>query len=243
MAKEVWRPGNMLYPLPCVLVSCADTKGNKNMLTVAWTGTVCSDPAMVYVSVRKERHSYKMIEETGEFVINLTTEKLARATDFAGVRSGKNLDKAEVLNLSWEPAQTLTYAPAIAQSPVNIECKVTEAKDLGSHTMFLALVTSVSVDDAFIDEAGTFKLNEAGLITYCHGSYRSLGKKLGTFGWSVQKRKKKQKDIKGKSAAKHPGATQKSHGSKSSKGQKRPGGRLFKTKKTKTRPKDRRHNR
>ena len=180
----------MLYPLPAVLVSCGDKEGNKNMLTVAWTGTVCSDPVMVYVSVRKERHSYKMLHETGEYVINLTTEDLARATDYAGVRSGRTEDKFQALNLTAEKAEHLFFAPTIKESPVSLECRVTEEKDLGSHTMFLAEVLSVDVDPAYMDEKGTLKLNEAGLISYCHGAYRSLGKKIGTFGYSVKKKKK-----------------------------------------------------
>ena len=195
MTKEIWRPGNMLYPLPVVLVSCANKQGNNNIITIAWTGTICSDPAMVYISVRKERHSYEMIKQTKEFVINLTTEQLAQATDYAGVRSGRNEDKFKKLNLTPLPAETLTYAPCIKESPVNIECRVTETKDLGSHTMFLATVESVSVEQELIDDSGAFKLNDAGLISYCHGTYRSLGKKIGTFGYSVKKKKKQQKHI------------------------------------------------
>ncbi len=191
MKKEVWRAGNMLYPLPAVMASCSDKEGNHNALTVAWCGTICSDPAMVYISVRKERHSYHMIQETGEYVLNLTTEDLAFATDYAGVRSGSKEDKLEKLGLHTQPAEKLQYAPLIEESPVNIECKVFEAKDLGSHTMFMATVEAVQVDPSLLNERGALMLNDANLISYCHGTYRGLGKKIGTFGFSVAKRKKK----------------------------------------------------
>ncbi len=191
MKKEIWRAGNMLYPLPAVMASCADKEGNQNMLTVAWCGTICSDPAMVYISVRKERHSYHMIEQTGEYVLNLTTEALAFATDYAGVRSGAKENKIEVLGLHTQPAAKLKYAPLIEESPVNIECKVVEVKDLGSHTMFMANVEAVQVDPRLLNEKGALQLNDAHLITYCHGTYRGLGKKIGTFGFSVAKKKRK----------------------------------------------------
>ncbi len=190
MKKEVWRAGNMLYPLPAVMASCADKQGNQNVLTVAWCGTICSDPAMVYISVRKERHSYHMIQETGEYVLNLTTEQLARATDYVGVRSGSKEDKIEKMGLHTQPASKLEYAPLIEESPVNIECKVVEVKDLGSHTMFMANVEAVQVDPRLLNEKGALQLNDANLITYCHGTYRGLGKRLGTFGFSVAKKKK-----------------------------------------------------
>ena len=143
--RQVWRPGNMLYPLPAVLVSTADLKRNANILTVAWTGTICSDPAMLYISVRPERYSYHMLKETGEFAVNLTTEKLAYAADWCGVKSGRDVDKWKELNLTRGKAKELTYAPVILESPVNIECKVTEIKELGSHHMFLAEVAAVQV--------------------------------------------------------------------------------------------------
>ena len=188
MGKQTWKPGNMLYPLPAVMVSTADRSGEANILTVAWTGTVCTNPAMVYISVRPERHSYHMIKESGEFVINLTTEELIRATDYCGVRSGKDVDKWKECRLTKEEAVSLDHAPVIAESPVNIECKVKEVQELGSHHMFLAEVTAVQVDEAYMDEKGKFNLNKTGLLAYSHGEYMGLGKKLGTFGYSVRKK-------------------------------------------------------
>lgn len=186
--RQVWRPGNMLYPLPAVMVSAADKAGNANILTVAWTGTVCSDPAMLYISVRPERYSYHMIRETGEFVVNLTTEKLAYATDWCGVRSGRDVDKWKEMKLSKGVSESLAYAPVILESPVNIECRVTEVKELGSHHMFLAEVTAVQIDERYMKKNGKFMLNSTGLLAYSHGEYRGLGKELGSFGWSVKKR-------------------------------------------------------
>ena len=188
MAKQVWKAGNMVYPLPAVMVSTADKEGNTNIFTVAWTGTVCTNPAMVYISVRPERYSYHMIEESGEFVINLTTEQLAHATDYCGVRSGRDVDKWKEMHLTKGKAKTLSYAPIIEESPVNIECKVTEVKELGTHHMFLAEVKAVQVDERYLDENGKFQLNATGLLAYSHGEYLSLGKSLGTFGWSVRKK-------------------------------------------------------
>ncbi len=188
MARQIWKPGNMLYPLPAVMVSTGDEEGNTNILTVAWTGTICSDPAMLYISVRPERYSYGMIRRTGEFVVNLTTEKLARATDWCGVKSGRNVDKWKEMGLSRGKADTLSYAPIIEESPVNIECKVTEVKELGTHHMFLAMVTAVQVDEKYLKGNGKFELNRTGLLAYSHGEYLSLGKSLGKFGWSVKKR-------------------------------------------------------
>ena len=186
--RQVWRPGNMLYPLPAVLVSTADLKRNANILTVAWTGTICSDPAMLYISVRPERYSNHMLKETGEFAVNLTTEKLAYAADWCGVKSGRDVDKWKELNLTRGKAKELTYAPVILESPVNIECKVTEIKELGSHHMFLAEVAAVQVDESYMKKNGKFELNSTGLLAYSHGEYRSLGKEIGRFGWSVKKR-------------------------------------------------------
>lgn len=186
--RQVWRPGNMLYPLPAVMVSTADRKGNANILTVAWTGTVCSDPAMLYISVRPERYSYHMLKETGEFVVNLTTEKLAYATDWCGVKSGRDVDKWKELNLTKGKAEKLDYAPVILESPVNIECRVTEVKELGTHHMFLAEVAAVQVDEKYMKKSGKFDLNSTGLLAYSHGEYRSLGDGHGRFGWSVKKR-------------------------------------------------------
>ena len=187
--RQVWRPGNMLYPLPAVMVSAADKAGNANILTVAWTGTVCSDPAMLYISVRPERYTYHMIRETGEFVVNLTTEKLSYATDWCGVRSGRDVDKWKEMALTKGAADQLAYAPVILESPVNIECRVTEVKELGSHHMFLAEVAAVQVDERYMKKGGKFELNSTGLLAYSHGEYLGLGKELGKFGWSVKKRK------------------------------------------------------
>lgn len=188
MGKQIWKPGNMLYPLPAVMVSAGDKEGNTNILTIAWTGTICTNPAMVYISVRPERYSYQMIRDTKEFVINLTTEKLVRATDYCGVKSGRDVDKWKEMNLHQEKASTLEYAPLIAESPVNIECKVTEIKELGSHHMFLAEVTAVHADEAYMNEKNKFELNETGLLAYSHGEYLGMGEKLGTFGYSVKKK-------------------------------------------------------
>ena len=191
MGKQTWKPGNMVYPLPAVMVSCADKEGHNNIITVAWTGTVCTNPAMAYISVRPERHSYKMIRESGEFVINLTTEKLAYATDWCGVRSGRDYDKFKEMKLTASEAESLDYAPIIEECPVNIECKVGDVKELGSHHMFLAEVKAVRVDESYMNENGKFELNKTGLLAYSHGEYFGLGKSIGTFGWSVKKPEKK----------------------------------------------------
>lgn len=177
----------MLYPLPVVLVSCADRSGKDNILTIAWAGTICSDPPMVSISVRPERYSCHMIEETGEFVINLTTEKLACATDYCGVKSGRTIDKWKEMHLTRERAD-IVGAPMVRESPVNIECRVTQRRELGSHVMFLAEVVAVHAEEAYLDENRRFHLEDAKPIVYSHGSYYSLGKKLGTFGYSVKKR-------------------------------------------------------
>ena len=191
--KETWKPGNMLYPLPAVMVSAADREGHQNIITVAWTGTICTNPAMLYISVKPERYTYHMIRETGEFVVNLTTKELAYATDWCGVRSGKDVDKWKETGLTPARAKELVYAPMIAESPVNIECKVTEVKELGSHHMFLAEVKAVHVDPSYMDEKGKFELNRTELITYSHGSYFGLGEELGSFGYSVKKKKNHKK--------------------------------------------------
>lgn len=187
MSKQIWKPGNMLYPLPVVLVSTGAAAGEQNLLTVAWTGTVCSDPPMVSVSVRKERHSHAMIRETGEFVINLTTEKLAFATDYCGVKSGRDVDKWKEMKLTPVAAQYVK-APLLGESPVNLECRVTEVKELGSHDMFLAEVVCVHADEAYMDEKGRFDLAKADPIVYSHGTYYTMGRPLGTFGYSVRKK-------------------------------------------------------
>lgn len=210
MAKQVWKPGNMLYPLPAVMVSAADREGNANILTVAWTGTVCTNPPLVYISVRPERYSYPMIKDTGEFVINLTTERLIRATDYCGVRSGRDVDKWKVCGLTKDSAVSLGFAPVIRESPVNIECKVREIRELGSHHMFLAEVTAVQADEDYLDERGRFDLNSTGLLAYSHGEYLGLGKKLGTFGYSVKKTAgKKKKPVPRKKTAEKSGREKK----------------------------------
>lgn len=191
MSKQLWKPGNMLYPLPAVMVSVGNKQGETNIITVAWTGTICTNPAMVYISVRPERYSYQMIKESGEFVINLTTEKLVKATDYCGVKSGRDVDKWKEMNLHQEQADTLEYSPLILESPVNIECKVVEIKELGSHHMFIANVTAVHADEAYLNEQNKFELNNTGLLAYSHGEYLGLGKKLGTFGYSIRKKAKK----------------------------------------------------
>lgn len=191
MKKQQWKPGNMLYPLPAVMVSCGREGEKPNIITLAWVGTVCSDPAMVSISVRPERYSYNIIRETKEFVINLTTRDLAFATDYCGVKSGRDVDKFARLHLHPGKASKLKTAPLIEESPVNIECRVTEVKELGSHHMFLAEVAAVNVDEAYMDKKGKFQLNETGLLAYSHGEYFTLGKQCGRFGYSVQKKRKK----------------------------------------------------
>ena len=192
MAKQLWKPGNMIYPLPAVMVSVTDGEGHDNIITVAWTGTVCTNPAMAYISVRPSRYSYDMIRKTGEFVINLTTEKLAFATDFCGVRSGRDVDKFRKLNLTKEKAQFVS-APMIGEAPVSIECRVREVKELGSHDMFLADVLAVHADEAYMDKNNRFRLNDAGLLVYSHGEYLAGGRKVGTFGYSVKKKQMQKK--------------------------------------------------
>lgn len=188
MAKEHWRAGNMLYPLPAVMVSCQRPGEKPNIITVAWTGTVCSSPVMASISVRPDRYSYDIIKETGEFVINLTTEKLARATDYCGVRSGRSVDKFKEMNLTPGQAKHVS-APLIEESPVNIECRTTQILELGSHHMFVAEVLGVNIDGQYLDANGKFQLNKAGLMVYSHGEYFGLGRKLGTFGYSVRRKK------------------------------------------------------
>lgn len=187
--KQIWKPGNMLYPLPAVMVSCKRPGERPNILTVAWTGTVCTNPPMLYISVRPERYSYSVIRETGEFVVNLTTHRLARAADFCGVRSGRDTDKWKEMHLTEEPSEKIA-APGIAESPVNLECRVTQVLELGSHHMFLAEVLAVHVEETYLDEKGKFHLNDTGLLAYSHGEYRDLGKIVGTFGYSVKKKMK-----------------------------------------------------
>lgn len=186
MSKISWKPGTMIYPVPAALVSCG-TMENANVLTIAWTGILNTDPAMTYISVRPERHSYNMIKESGEFVINLTTKDLAFATDYAGVTSGKKVNKVEKLGLNLEKSNNIS-APMIKESPVSIECRVKEIKELGSHHMFIAEILSVNVDDKYLDETEKFDMEKCNLIAYSHGQYYTLGEKIGKFGYSVKKK-------------------------------------------------------
>lgn len=181
------KPGNFIYPVPAVMVSLKDRSGRTNILTVAWTGTICSDPPMAYISVRKNRGSYPMLRESGEFVINLPDEKLVKALDYCGVRSIATIDKWKEMNLH-EEESAMVSAPSIKEAPVSIECKVTQVLPLGSHDMFLAEVVAVRVDEKFIDEKGAFHMDQVGLVAYSHGDYMSLGEKLGSFGYSVRKK-------------------------------------------------------
>ena len=204
MAKQYWRPGNMLYPVPAVMVSCGLPDEKPNIITIAWAGTVCSSPAMVSISVRKERYSHHILKESGEFVINLVTKDLVRAADYCGVRSGRDVDKFAEMHLTPFSSRTIA-APGIAESPVNIECKVTEIKELGSHDLFLAEVTNVTIDDRYMNENGKFELNQSGLVAYSHGEYYGLGERVGTFGYSVRKKKdtcgrKRRKNYSGKNS-------------------------------------------
>ena len=191
--KVPFKPGTLIYPLPAVMVSCGDAPENYNILTIAWTGTICSDPPMCYISVRRERHSYDIIRRCGEFVINLTTEELARDTDWCGVRSGRDWNKFKEMNLTPEKGQVVK-APLIAESPLNIECRVTEVKPLGSHDMFMAEVVAVDAEESLIDKGtGAFQLNHANPLAFSHGKYYGLGEKIGGFGFSVKKNKNKTK--------------------------------------------------
>lgn len=189
MEKEIWKPGNMLYPLPVVMVSMADGDGKHNIITIAWAGTVCTNPPMVSISVRPERYSFPILEETGEFVINLTTRRLAYATDFCGVKSGRDVDKFQVLGLTPLKADKVR-APLIGESPVNIECRVRQIMPLGSHHMFLAEVLAVHADGKYMDERHKFHLEKADPIVYSHGAYFVCGEQVGTFGYSVKAAKK-----------------------------------------------------
>lgn len=190
--KRIFKPGNMLYPVPAVIVSTADKEGNSNIFTVAWAGTICTNPPMLSISVRPERYSYHMIRETGEFVVNLTTERLAFAADYCGVRSGRDTDKWKDTGLTREAASKV-QAPLIKESPVSLECRVVKVEELGSHHMFVAEVVAVDVDEAYMDEKDTFHLSEARPLAYSHGRYYGLGECLGTFGYSVKKAAKKER--------------------------------------------------
>ena len=186
MAKRQFKPGNMLYPVPAVLVSVADREGKSNLFTVAWAGTVCTNPPMLSISVRPERYSYHMIKETGEFVVNLTTESMAFATDYCGVRSGRDTDKWKDTGLTREKASVVSV-PLVKESPVSLECRVVRIDQLGSHHMFLAEVVAVDVDEEYMDEKDSFHLSAAKPLAYSHGRYYGLGECFGTFGYSVKK--------------------------------------------------------
>lgn len=187
MSKLKWKPGTMIYPVPPVMVSCGDMD-NSNIITVAWTGIICTEPTMTYISIRKERFSYDIIKSKGEFVINLASSDLARVVDFCGVKSGKNIDKFKECNLTKE-ASTEISAPMIKECPISIECRVKEIKELGTHDMFMAEILAVNVDDKYLDSTGRFDMEACDLLAYSHGGYYSLGKKLGKFGFSVEKKK------------------------------------------------------
>ncbi len=198
MPKLLWKPGTMIYPLPAVMVSCGSEPSEYNILTVSWTGTVCTDPAMCYISVRPERHSYNIIRKTGEFVINLTTKSLAYAADWCGVKSGRQYDKFREMGLTAVPASRIK-APLIKESPVNIECIVREIRELGSHHMFISEVVAVHADENYYnEESGVFKLREAEPLCYVHGKYYEIGKLIGKFGYSVERKKKKRKKMNSK---------------------------------------------
>ena len=187
MSKTVWKPGTFVYPIPAVMVSCGDME-KSNITTVAWTGIINNNPAMVYISVRPERYSYNIIKESGEFVINLTNKELTYATDWCGVKSGANVDKFKEMKLTKEKSNFVD-APSIKESPVSIECKVKEIKELGSHHMFMAEVLSINADEKYIDEKGAFDISKCDLVAYANGKYFELGKQVGKFGYSVQKKK------------------------------------------------------
>ena len=190
MADRIdFKPGNMIYPLPAVLVSCGETEEEYNVFTVAWTGTICTNPPRCYISVRPERHSYPIIKRTGEFVINLTTERLAKATDWCGVRSGKDYNKFKEMHLTPGHCQVVK-APLVEESPVCIECRVTDILPQGSHDMFIADVVNVRVDSQYLNaETGAFDMASFSPLVYMHGGYYGLGRKIGKFGWSVEKKK------------------------------------------------------
>ena len=192
MAKVNWKPGTMIYPLPAVMVTLGSSPETQNVITVAWTGTICSDPPMCYISVRKSRHSHKILMKEKEFVINLTTEDLARSTDWCGVRSGKDYDKFKEMGLTPGKA-TIVKAPIIEESPLCIECEVVEVKELGSHDMFIANVVNVLADDKYIAENGEFRLQDSKLLAYSHGHYYKMGEGIGHFGFSVKKNKNRNK--------------------------------------------------
>jgi len=189
MSKINWKPGTLIYPLPAALISCGSKPKDYNLITISWMGTICSNPPMCYISVRKERHSYNIIKKSGEFVINLTNEDMAYATDWCGVKSGKDYNKFDEMKLTPVKGE-MVNAPIVQESPLCIECKVKEIIPLGSHDMFIANVVNVQADSKYINsETDTFDLGAAKLIAYSHGHYYKLGEEIGKFGWTVQKKK------------------------------------------------------
>ena len=190
MSKQSWKGSTLLNPEPPVLVSCGEL-ARPNLITIGWTGTICTQPSMVSISVRPERYSYQLIKESGQFCINLPTEKLVRAVDWCGVRSGRDFDKFAEMGLHAEPGSVLTGCPILAESPLNLECQVTQVIPLGSHDLFLAQVVACDVDESLLDEKGRLCLERAKLIVYSHGEYLALGRKLGSFGYSVRKKKRR----------------------------------------------------
>ncbi len=191
MGKITWKPGTFVYPIPAVMVSCG-TMEKSNIITVAWTGIINTNPAMVYISVRPTRYSYNLIKDQGEFVINLTTKNLVKATDWCGVKTGAKVDKFKEMKLHKEKA-SIVKCPMIQESPVSVECKVKEIKELGSHTMFMAEVVAINVDEKYIDNKGAFDITKCDLMAYANGNYLAMGKKIGKFGFSVKKKKKNKK--------------------------------------------------
>lgn len=198
MSKQIWKPSTLLAPIPPVMVTCGDINSTSNIITIAWTGIVNTIPPMTYISVRRERYSYNIIKDSGEFVINLTTADLARATDFCGVRSGTAIDKFSEMKLTKEQA-SIVKCPCIKESPINIECRVKQVIELGSHDMFLSEILAVSVDENIIDNTGRLCIDKASLLAFAHGEYFELGKCIGSFGYSVKKKKKRR----GRSAEKN----------------------------------------
>ena len=191
MGKITWKGGTFVYPLPAVMVSCGDMK-NSNIITVAWTGIINTNPAMCYISVIPERFSHELIKKNGEFVINLTTKELARATDWCGVKSGRDFDKFKEMGLTKEKA-TIVKTPMIAESPISVECKVDKIVPLGSHDMITAKIVAINVSDKFVNEKGAFDISKCDLMAYANGGYYPLGKKIGQFGFSVMKKSTKKK--------------------------------------------------
>ena len=201
MSKQVWKPGALINPVPPVMVSCGNME-NPNIITIGWTGIINTSPAMTYISVRPQRHSYNLIKESGEFVINLTTKDLVFACDYCGVKSGNLVNKFADMKLTASPASTVS-APVIEESPINLECRVKEIVPLGTHHMFIAEIVAVNVDERVVDKDGRLMIEKCDLIAYAHGHYFELGKMLGHFGYSVKKKKNKRKHINAKKGKQH----------------------------------------